>query len=220
MDAHRYPRGLSDIVEKLDAGDRLDLDDGVRLFDHPDLHELGTLANRERERRHGALTYYNYNLRLEATNVCAASCLFCSFARLRPGDAQAYTMSLEQVFDKLRSRADQALTEVHVVNGLHPDLPFDYYLDMLRGLKQIRPGIHLKCFTAVEIAFFADTYGMTDEGVLRALMEAGLDSLPGGGAEIFAERVRRKICHDEAGADRFLSIHRIAHRLGLARIRH
>ena len=206
---------LSNIIAKLDAGDRLDLADGVRLFEHPDLHELGALANRERERRHGALTYYNYNLRLEATNVCTASCLFCSFARLRPGDAQAYTMSLDQIFDKLRSRADQALTEVHVVNGLHPDLPFDYYLDMLRGLKQIRPGIHLKCFTAVEIAFFADTYGSTDEGVLRALMDAGLDSLPGGGAEIFAERVRRKICHDKADADRYLSIHRIAHRLGL-----
>jgi aminodeoxyfutalosine synthase len=104
---------------------------------------------------------------------------------------------------------------VHVVNGLHPDLPFSYYVDLLRGLKAIRPGIHLKCFTAVEIAFFADLYGMTDEGVLVALMEAGLDSLPGGGAEIFAERVRRKIAHDKADATRYLDIHRIAHRLGL-----
>ena len=207
--------GLSDLSAKLDAGERLTLDDGVRLFEHPDLHELGRLANRERERRHGALTYYNYNLRLEATNVCVASCLFCSFARLRPGDSQAYTMSLEQIFDKLRSRAHQSLTEVHVVNGLHPDLPFTYYTDMLRGLKAIRPGIHLKCFTAVEIAFFADTYGMTDEGVLRALIDAGLDSLPGGGAEIFAPRVRKKISHDKADADRYLAIHRLAHGLGL-----
>jgi aminodeoxyfutalosine synthase len=207
--------GLADIAARLDAGERLGLEDGVRLFDYPDLHALGRLANRERERRHGALTYYNYNLRLEATNVCVASCLFCSFARLRPGDSQAYTMSLEQIFDKLRSRADQPLTEVHVVNGLHPDLPFDYYVDMLRGLKRIRPEIHLKCFTAVEIAFFADTYGMTDEGVLRALMDAGLDSLPGGGAEIFAPRVRKKISHDKADADRYLDVHRIAHRLGL-----
>ena len=207
--------GLSDVVAKLDAGERLDLEDGVRLFECPDLHAVGWLANRERERRHGGLTYYNYNLRLEATNVCVASCLFCSFARLRPGDAQAYTMSLDEVFDKLRQRADQPLTEVHVVNGLHPDLPFDYYLDMLRGLKAIRPRIHLKCFTAVELAFFADTYGMTDEAVLRGLMEAGLDSLPGGGAEIFAERVRRKISHDKADADRYLSIHRLAHRLGM-----
>jgi aminodeoxyfutalosine synthase len=206
---------LRTIAAKLDAGERLTLEDGVGLFEHPDLLAVARLANRERERRHGALTYYNYNLRLEATNVCVASCLFCSFARLRPGDSHAYTMSLEQVFEKLRSRADQALTEVHVVNGLHPDLPFAYYLDMLRGLKQIRPGIHLKCFTAVEIAFFADTYGMSDEAVLRELMAAGLNSLPGGGAEIFAERVRRKICHDKADADRYLSIHRLAHGLGL-----
>jgi aminodeoxyfutalosine synthase len=207
--------GLSDIVAKLDAAERLDLHDGVRLFACADVHAVGWLANRERERRHGARTYYNYNLRLEATNVCVASCLFCSFARLRPGDSQAYTMSLQQIFDKLRSRADQALTEVHIVNGLHPGLPFDYYLEMLRGLKRIRPGIHLKCFTAVEIAFFADTYGMSDEEVLRRLVAAGLDSMPGGGAEIFAERVRRKICHDKADADRYLSIHRLAHGLGL-----
>jgi aminodeoxyfutalosine synthase len=203
------------VLEKLEAGERLEFEDGVALFNCADLHALGRLANRERERRHGALTYYNYNLRLEATNVCVASCLFCSFARLRPGDSHAYTMSLEQVFDKLRSRAHQPLTEVHVVNGLHPDLPFDYYLDMLRGLKRIRPDIHLKCFTAVEIAFFADTYGMSDEQVLRELMAAGLDSLPGGGAEIFAPRVRRKISHDKADADRYLAIHRLAHGLGL-----
>jgi len=173
------------------------------------------LANRERERRHGARTYYNVNLRIEATNVCVASCLFCSFARLKPGDADAYTMSLEQVLDKVREREGQPLTEVHVVNGLHPDLPFDYYTELLRGFKRIRPDIHLKCFTAVEIAFFADLYGMTDEQVLRELMAAGLDSLPGGGAEIFAERVRKKIAHDKCGTDRYLAIHRLAHRLGM-----
>jgi aminodeoxyfutalosine synthase len=207
--------GLADIADKLDAGARLSADDGLRLFQCPDLAVVGWLANRERERRHGRRTYYNFNLRLEATNVCVASCLFCSFARLKPGDPDAYTLSLDQVFDKLRQRVHQPLTEVHIVNGLHPDLPFDYYLDLLRGLKQIRPDIHLKCFTAVEIAFFADLYGMTEEVVLRRLMEAGLDSLPGGGAEIFAERVRRKIAHDKADADRYLAIHRLAHGLGL-----
>src|SRR5215475_8322482 len=207
--------GLTDIAEKLDGGVRLELDDGRRLFDSTDLLAVGWLANREREKRHGPRTFYNYNIRLEATNVCVASCLFCSFARLKPGDTDAYTMTLEQVWDKLRQRAHQPLTEVHVVNGLHPDLPFSYYTDMLRGFKRIRPNIHLKCFTAVEIAFFAELYGMTDEQVLRGLMDAGLDSLPGGGAEIFAERVRRKICHDKCDADRYLAIHRIAHRLGL-----
>jgi aminodeoxyfutalosine synthase len=206
---------LIDITDRLDAGRRLTEEDGARLFACPDLLALGWLANRERERRHGPRTYYNYNLRLEATNVCVASCLFCSFARLRPGDPGSYAMSLEEAWDKLRRRSHQPLTEVHVVNGLHPDLPWDYYLELLRGLKRIRPEVHLKCFTAVEIAFFADLYGKSDEQVLRELMDAGLNSLPGGGAEVFAERVRRKICHDKCGSDRWLAIHRIAHRLGM-----
>src|SRR6186997_189350 len=175
---------IADIAGKLERRERLTLEDGVRLFEHPDLLEVAALANRERERRHGDLTYYNYNIRIEATNVCVASCLFCSFARLRPGDPGSYTMSLEDAWQKLRVRHDQPLTEVHVVNGLHPDLPFEYYLEMLRGFKRIRPEIHLKCFTAVEIA-------------------------------VFAERVRRKICHDKADANRWLSIHRIAHGLGM-----
>src|SRR3954453_16602720 len=209
--------GLSDIAEKLDRSERLDLADGVRLFESPDLLAVGWLANREREKRHGAKTFYNYNIRVEATNVCVASCLFCAFARLKPGDDGAYTMSLDEVWDKLRKRADQPLTEIHVVNGLHPDLPFGYYTELLRGFKRIRADIHLKCFTAVEIAFFADLYGKSDEQVLRELMAAGLDSLPGGGAEIFAERVRKKIANDvnKCDANRYLSIHRIAHRLGM-----
>jgi aminodeoxyfutalosine synthase len=210
-----HAAGLTAIAEKIAAGTRLDLADGVQLFEASDLLAVGWLANREREKRHAGRTFYNYNIRLEATNVCVASCLFCSFARLKPGDAGAYTMSLEQVWEKLRQRADQPLTEVHVVNGLHPDLPFEYYVEMLRGFRRIRPDVQLKCFTAVEIAFFADLYGKTDEQVLRELMAAGLDSLPGGGAEIFAERVRRKIAHDKCGTERYLEIHRTAHRLGM-----
>jgi aminodeoxyfutalosine synthase len=209
--------GLLAIAAKLDAGVRLDLADGVQLFDCPDLLAVGWLANRDRERRHGVRTYYNYNIRLEATNVCVASCLFCSFARLKPGDPGAFTLSLEQAWDKLRSRANQPLTEVHVVNGLHPDLPWSYYTDLLRGFKAIRPDIHLKCFTAVEIAFFAELYGKTDEQVLRELIAAGLDSLPGGGAEVFSERVRKKIANDpnKCDANRYLAIHRLAHGLGM-----
>jgi aminodeoxyfutalosine synthase len=206
---------LAEVAAKLDAGERLAFADGVRLFEAPDLLALGWLANRERERRHGGRTYFNHNLRLEATNVCEASCLFCAFARLKPGDPGAYTMSLEQVFSRLRQRAGEPLTEVHIVNGLHPGLPFDYYKDLLRGLKAIRPDVHLKCFTAVEIAYFADLFGMSDEQVLVELRDAGLDSLPGGGAEIFAPRVRRKICHDKCDGDRYLAIHRAAHRLGM-----
>ena len=215
MYARLTASGLRTVTDKLDAGIRLDFEDGVRLFACPDLLGVGWLANREREQRHGGQTFFNHNIRLEATNVCVASCLFCAFARLQPGDEGAYTMSLEQAWNKLRERADQSLTEVHIVNGLHPDLPWDYYLELLRGFKRIKPTIHLKCFTAVEVAFFAELYRKTDEQILRELMDAGLDSLPGGGAEVFAERVRRKICHDKADADRYLAIHRIAHRLGM-----
>ena len=215
MRARLATHRLLDIADKLDADVRLTLNDGIRLFECPDLLTVGWLANREREKRHAGHTYYNHNLRLEATNVCVASCLFCAFARLKPGDAGAYTMSLEQAWDKLRQRRHQSITEVHVVNGLHPDLPFEFYVELLQGFKRIRADVHLKCFTAVEIAFFADLYGRTDEQVLRELMDAGLDSLPGGGAEVFAERVRRKVCHDKCDADRWLSIHRIAHRLGM-----
>jgi aminodeoxyfutalosine synthase len=207
--------GLSAIAEKVDAKERLSFDDGVALFQSQDLLALGWIANRERERRHGARTYFNHNLRLEATNVCEASCLFCSFARLKEGMPGSHTMSVEQIFNKLRQRAGEPVTEVHIVNGLHPGLPFSYYTDLLSGLKQIRPGIHLKCFTAVEIAFFADHYGKTDAQVLQELKAAGLDSLPGGGAEIFAPRVRQKICHDKCDGPRYLSIHRIAHGLGM-----
>src|SRR5437899_11131072 len=207
--------GLLNIAGKLDRGERLGGAVGIRLFESPDLLAVGWLANREREKRHGAKTFYNYNIRLEATNVCVASCLFCAFARLKPGDDGAYTMSLEQAWDKLRQGAHQPLTEIHVVNGLHPDLPFDYYTELLRGFKRIRPDIHLKCFTAVEIAFFADLYGKTDEQVLRERMAAGLDSLHGGAAEIFAARARTRIANDKCGSDRYLDIHRTAHRLGM-----
>src|SRR3954470_9862918 len=122
-----HASALTDIADKLDGGLRLTLEDGIRLFDAPDLLAVGWLAHREREKRHAGRTYYNHNIRLEATNVCVASCLFCSFARLKPGDAGAYTMSLEEVWDKLRRRKSEALTEIHMVNGLHPDLPFEYY---------------------------------------------------------------------------------------------
>ncbi len=215
MDARLRRAGLTDIAAKVESGERLSFDEGVRLFDSPDVLAVGWLANRVRERRHGHKTFFNHNLRLEATNVCEASCLFCSFARLTPDKPGAHTKTVEQVLDRLRARDGEPLTEVHMVNGLHPGLPFSYYIDLLRGLKRIRPGIHLKCFTAVEIAFFADHYGKTDRQVLEELREAGLDSLPGGGAEIFAPRVRRKISYDKCDGDRYLAVHRIAHDIGM-----
>jgi aminodeoxyfutalosine synthase len=208
---------LSEIEEKLQAGVPLDVDDGVNLFRQPDILEVARLANQVREKLHGQRTYFNRNLHINATNVCVASCRFCSFARLKPGDPGAYTMSLEQAWQKLRDRmaVGKPVTEVHIVNGLHDGLPFSYYTDLLAGLKRIHPGVHLKAFTAVEIFFFHQHYGMPVAEVLHKLREAGLDSLPGGGAEIFAERVRRKICPDKCDADQWLDVHRTAHRMGL-----
>ncbi len=205
------------IRDKVRAAEPLSLEDGVALFRHPNPLEVGALANEVRERLHGDRTYFNRNLHINATNVCEASCMFCSFARLAPGDKGAYTMSLEEAWGKLRTRveAGDPLTEIHIVNGLHPGLEFDYYTELLAGLKRIQPSIHLKAFTAVEIFYFAKKYGMSIEEVLTKLRAAGLDSLPGGGAEIFASRVRRKICHDKSDADEWLQVHRVAHGMGL-----
>lgn len=203
------------IAQKVRAREPLTLDDGVALYRHPDLLALGSLANEVRERLHGDRTYFNVNFHINPTNVCEADCQFCSFARLRPGMPQAYTMSLDEIRGKLVEREGQPVTEIHIVSGLHGEVPWSWYTDTLRVLKQVRPDIHLKAFTAVEIHFFAQRYGKTYAQVLRELVDAGLGSLPGGGAEIFAERVRKKICKDKATADEWLEVHRTAHRMGL-----
>jgi aminodeoxyfutalosine synthase len=205
------------IKDKLLAGEPLDFDDGVVLFRHPNLLDVGQLANEVRERLHGERTYFNRNMHINATNVCVANCMFCSFSRLKPGDPGAYTMSLEEAWGRLQARLDakDPITEIHIVNGLHGDLPFAYYTELLSGLKRLAPGVHLKAFTAVEIFYFHQKFGLSVEEVLQRLREAGLGSLPGGGAEIFAPRVRRKICSDKCDADAWLDVHRKAHRLGL-----
>ena len=193
----------------------LDLEDGVFLYHFPDLLALGSLANEVREDRHGDKTFFNINFHINPTNVCEANCRFCSFARLEPGMPNAYTMTVEEIRQKLVERRDQPVTEIHIVSGLHHTMPFAWYLDMLQALKAEKPSIHLKAFTAVEIHYFAQKYGKTYEEVLRELMDAGLDSMPGGGAEIFAPRARKKLCDDKATADEWLEVHRTAHRLGL-----
>lgn len=203
------------IAEKVRRGERLSFDDGMALFLEPDLLALGRLANDVREKRHGDRTYFNRNMRIEVTNVCEASCLFCSFAKLEEHMPGAHTMKLEEAWAELQARMDDPPTEIHVVNGLHPGLPFSYYEDLLRGFKRIAPQVHLKCFTAVEIHFFAKHYGMTYEEVLEKLRAAGLESLPGGGAEIFDEDVRRRISPDKATAAEYLEVHRVAHRMGM-----
>jgi aminodeoxyfutalosine synthase len=206
---------LDVIRKKVAARERLSFDDGLALFLEPDLLALGQLANEVRERRHGDRTYFNRNMRIEVTNVCVASCLFCSFAKLEEHMPGAHTMTLEEAWKELEDRKDDPPSEIHIVNGLHPGLPFSYYEDLLRGFKRIDPKVHLKCFTAVEIHFFAHHYGMTYVEVLERLRAAGLDSLPGGGAEIFDEDVRKRISHDKATASEYLEVHRVAHKMGM-----
>lgn len=208
---------LDAIAKKLAAGERLTFDDGVALFHHPDLLAVGQLANQVREKKHGDRTYFNRNMRIEVTNVCVASCLFCSFAKLEEHMPGAHTMKLEEAWKMYQDRIDAGdpPTEIHIVNGLHPGLPFSYYEDLLKGFKRMNPEIHLKCFTGVEIHFFAQHYKMTYREVLEKLRAAGLDSLPGGGAEIFDPEVRTRISHDKATADEYLETHRIAHELGM-----
>ena len=207
---------LDTIVQKLQAGERLSFDDGLALFRHPDVVSIGRLANEVRERLHGDRTYFNRNMRIEVTNVCVASCLFCSFAKLEEGAPGAHTMRIEEAWRELEARMDDPPGEIHIVNGLHPGLAFSYYEELLAGFKRIKPDVHMKCFTAVEIHFFATHYGMTYREVLERLRRAGLDSLPGGGAEIFHPSVRTRIAHDKATADEWLEVHRVAHSLGMS----
>lgn len=207
--------GVGSLADKVLDGQRLTLDEGLALYQVPNAAAVGALANVVRERLHGDVTWFNRNQHINATNVCEATCMFCSFSRLKTGDPAAYTMSLDQAVGRVRALRDTFVTEVHIVNGLNPDLPFAYYTDLLRALKAERPDLHIKGFTAVEVHYYAGKYGMTYEQVLRALMEAGLDSMPGGGAEIFADRVRRKICHDKVDAEGWLQVHRTAHGIGM-----
>jgi aminodeoxyfutalosine synthase len=206
---------LDSIREKVAAGERLSFEDGMGLFLYPDVVAVGQLANAVREKLHGDRTFFNRNMRIEVTNVCVASCLFCSFAKLEEGSPGAHTMKVEDAWRELEARASDPPSEIHIVNGLHPGLPFSYYEELLAGFKRIKPDIHLKCFTGVEIHFFARHYGMTYGEVLERLQRAGLDSLPGGGAEIFHPDVRSRIAHDKATADEWLEVHRVAHGLGM-----
>lgn len=203
------------LSEKVFNGERLSLEDGVFLFEYPDLLALGQLANVVRERLHGDVTYFNRNLHLNSTNVCEADCIFCSFARLKTGMPESYTMNVQQAEEWITKRYQAGMTEIHIVNGLNPDLPFSYYPELLAMIRRKFPALHIKAFTAVEIHYFAEKYGRTYEAVLRELMEAGLGSLPGGGAEIFAPRARKKLCKEKVDADGWLKVHQTAHELGL-----
>ena len=205
---------LTPIADKVLARERLSFDDAVTLYRSPDILALGWLANHVRERMHGNLTYFNVNRHINPTNVCVAACRLCAFGRKKDAPG-AYTMALEEAFEAAASGYSEAVTEFHIVGGLHPDLPFQYYLDLISGLKERFPQVHLKALTMVEIAFLAKRAKLTIEETLRQLKNAGLDSLPGGGAEIFHERVRRVICDHKIDGDQWLDTARTAHKIGL-----
>ena len=205
---------LKPIADKALAGERLSLDDGIALDRTSDLLALGWLANRVREQRHGNICYYNVNRHINPTNVCVAHCRLCAFGR-SPEAPGAYTFALEEIWQRAETGMREGATEFHMVGGLHPDLPFEYFLDMLRGLKQRCPGVHLKAFTMVEVGYFARISKLSIRDTLLALKDAGVDSLPGGGAEIFHPRVRKVICDHKVSGQQWLSIARTAHQIGL-----
>ncbi len=205
---------LAPVAEKVQTGERLTFEDGLSLYRTPDLLALGWLANSVRERLHGNVCYYNINRHINPTNVCVAHCRLCAFGR-DPDAPGAYTMALEEAFRTAASGITEAVTEFHIVGGLHPDLTFDYYLDLIRGLKQRFPQVHLKAFTMVEIGYLARITKLPTRDVLLKLKQVGLDSLPGGGAEIFHPRVRKVICDHKTSGQLWLQIARTAHELGL-----
>ena len=205
---------LEPVRAKVEAGQRLSHGDGLALYRSTDLLGVGWLANLVRERLHGNRTFFNVNRHINPTDVCVASCKLCAFGK-KARDPKAYTMSLEQVWGHAGRGWSEAVTEFHIVGGLHPELTLDWYCQMLRGLKERFPQVHLKAFTMVEIGYLAQRSRLTPREVLQQLKDAGMDSMPGGGAEIFNERVRRIICDHKITGSQWLEIAQIAHELGL-----
>ncbi len=212
--------GLSDVIERVHRGRRLSAEDGRRLYETPDIWTVCGLADLARRRMHGDVAYYNVNRHINYSNVCALSCRFCSFYRKR-GEEGAYERSVEDIVVEAVRAAEAGATELHIVGGLHPYLPFDYYTEMLRAIRAAAPRLHLKAFTAVEIVHLARLAHRGRDGyagivsILRELKEAGLGSLPGGGAEVFDDRVHDEAYKGKIRAGQWLDVHRAAHEIGL-----
>ena len=202
------------VYDKVVACQRLTADDALALYRSTDILAVGWMANQVRERMHGDRTYFNVNRHLNPTNVCVAACRLCAFGRKKDAPG-AYTMALEEAFEIAASGYSEAVTEFHIVGGLHPDLPFQYFLDLVSGLKQRFPQVHLKAFTMVEVAYLARRAKLSIRETLEQLKAAGVDSLPGGGAEIFADRVRHIICDHKINGEQWLETARTAHEIGL-----
>jgi aminodeoxyfutalosine synthase len=208
-DARLFP-----ILQKVQAGERLSYEDGLALYRSPDLLAVGHMANLVRERLHGDVTYFNVNRHINPTDVCVASCRLCAFGK-KAKDPRAYTWSLDEVWHRAGEGWTEAITEFHIVGGLHPELTLDWYCQLIRGLKERFPQVHLKAFTMVEIAYLARRTRISIRETLERLREAGIDSMPGGGAEVFSERVRRIICDHKIDGQEWIDTARIAHQLGL-----
>jgi aminodeoxyfutalosine synthase len=206
---------LQKIKEKVIIGERISDSECLSLYASNDLIGLGEIANIVREKKNGNRAYYNINRHINYSNVCYVDCKFCEFGQPK-SSPKAYQLSLDEMKKTAQDAAAQGSTELHIVGGLHPDLKFDYYENLLRELKKVAPTLHLKAFTAVEIDYFSKISRQSIESTLLRLREAGLDSMPGGGAEILGERVRKVICPNKITGQRWLEIHRIAHQLGIS----
>ena len=205
---------IEQISEKINNGQRLSQDDAQALYASKDLLAIGELAARANRLKNGNNVYFNVNRHINPTNICVNRCSFCAFSRTSTSP-DSYTFDIDQMVQMARNAASEGATEVHIVGGLHPETPFSFYLELLRNISAAAPELHIKAFTAVEIDYFATISGLSAEEVLAELKEAGLCSMPGGGAEILVESVRQKICPEKISGERWLEIHRMAHRSGL-----
>lgn len=206
---------LNRIGEKILAGERITSEEGLALFEKGELPWLGSLANQVREKLHGNITYFNRNFHIEPTNVCVFSCHFCAYSRLYAHREEGWVLSKEQMMDIVRKYDGQPVTEVHIVGGVHPKMDLYFFADLVREIKNHRPDLHIKGFTAVELDYMFRKAKLSTEDGLKLLHEAGLDSLPGGGAEIFDPVIRQQICADKVDAKGWLEIHETAHKLGM-----
>ena len=208
-------KDLKRIAEKVQLEQRITDEEGILLFEKGSLPFVGALANFIRERKHGNITYFNRNFHIEPTNVCVFSCKFCSYSRLYANKEEGWELSIDQMLDIVKSYDGKPITEVHIVGGVHPKMNMAYFIELMQRIKNHRPGLHVKAFTAVELDYMFRKAKLTVEEGMKQLHDAGLDSLPGGGAEIFAPEIREQICADKVDANGWLHIHEVAHQLGM-----
>ncbi len=208
-------KGLKSIAQKVKNRERITDEECLLLFEKGSLAFVGALANFIRERLHGDRTYFNRNFHIEPTNVCVFSCAFCSYSRLYAHKEDGWELSIDQMLDIVKTYDGKPITEVHIVGGVHPKMNMAYFIELMQKIKAHRPLLHVKAFTAVELDYMFRKAKLTVEEGMKQLQAAGLDSLPGGGAEIFAPEIREQICADKVNADGWLAIHEAAHQLGM-----